>query len=166
MPAGETYIKYQTGMTVNTSSRYNYSNGTWTQNNSGAWVDAYKEWGVSLDGTALSTLMTPAPLKDMIENSVATEHGKRVVRTGRKLNERTITLGFNLTADTKEHFLTKYGNFCTYVLALGQIDLATKYQAGVVYHLDYISCQNFGEYQREIAKFSLRVVEPNPGNRT
>ena len=166
MPQGETYIKYQTGMSVTATNRYSYSNGAWSQNNSGDWVDAYMEWGVSLDSTALSALMAPAPLKDMIENSVATEHGKRVVRTDRKYNERTLTLGINLTASTKATFLTRYGNFCTYVLGPGIIDLTTKYQAGVVYHLDYLSCQSFGEYQREMAKFSLRVVEPNPGNRT
>lgn len=153
-------------MTVSNSSRYNYSNGTYTQSNSGVWIDAYSEWGVSLDGTALSSLMTPAPLKDMIENMVATEHGKRVVRTNRKYNEKTLNLGFNLTARTKENFLSRYSGFCSNVLALGRIDLATIYQPGVVYHLDYISCQNFGEYQREMAKFSLRVVEPNPGNRS
>lgn len=165
MPRGETYVKYHNGMTVNGASRYDYTNGAYSHNNSGDWVDVYQEWGVSLDSTALSALMTPAPLKDMIENTVATEHGKRVVSSNRKMDERTITLGINLSASTKETFLTRYGNFCSYVLFPGRIDLATKYQNGVIYHLDYLSCQNFGEYRQEIAKFSLRVLEPNPSNR-
>ena len=143
MPAGELYIKY---------------------NNS--WKDAYTEWGVSFDSTALSTLMTPAPLKGMIENSVATEHGVRVVRADRKLDGRTITLGFNMTAQTKAAFMTRYANFCSQILANGKIDLKTAYQNDVVYHLDYLSCQSFGEYQQEMGKFALRVAEPNPGNRT
>lgn len=166
MPKGETYIKFYTGMNVSESHRYSYSNGVYTQSNSGDWIDVYEEWGISLDSTALSSLMTPAPLKEMIENNVATEHGKRVVRTDRKTDERTISLGINMTAPTKIAFLTRYANFCAYVLLQGRIDIATRYQPGVVYRLDYISCQSFGEYQREMAKFSLRVVEPNPNDRS
>lgn len=169
MPAGELYIKYNSEWTgISASSRYNYNStyGTFSQSNSGTWVDMFKEWGVSFDSTGLSMLMTPAPLKPMIENSVATEHGTRVVRDGRKLESRSITLGFNIVASTKANFFLKYGKFCTQVLGYGKLDLMSAYQAGTVYHLDYLSCQSFGEYQREIGKFSLRVVEPNPGNRT
>ena len=143
MPSGELYIKYE-----------------------GTWKDAYTQWGVSFDSTALSALMTPAPLKAMIENSVATEHGKRVIRTLRKMDERTLTLGFNISAPDKLTFMSHYADFCSQVLANGKMDIKTKYQNGVVYHLDYLSCQNFGEYGREIGKFTLRVVEPNPDNRT
>ena len=166
MPAGETYIRFKDGMTVSSSSRYTYSGGYYTQSNSGSWVDAHKEWGVSIDSTGLSALMTPAPLKDMITNSVAIENGKRVIRGGRKLDERVVTLGINMVARTREEFLLRYANFYSNVLALGQIDIATKYQDGVVYHLDYLSCQSFGEYRQEMAKFVLRLTEANPGNRT
>lgn len=131
----------------------------------GTAYDAYDTWGVSMDSTALSALMTPAPLKEMIENKVATENGKRVIRTNRPLDERTLTLGINISAPNKTAFLSRYSAFCSQVLAQGRIDLSTVYQPGVVYHLDYLSCQSFGEYRQELGKFSLRVVEPDPSNR-
>ena len=169
MPAQETFIKYNSDWTgISGSSRYAYnsSTGAFTQNNNGGWVDMYKEWGVSFDSTALSALMTPAPLKSMIENDVMTENGKRVVRTGRKLAERSVTLSFNIVANNKTNFMLKYGKFCSQVLSLGKLDIKTAYMSASTFHLDYLSCQSFGEYQQEIGKFVLRVTEPNPGNRT
>lgn len=137
MPIGETYINGQ---------------------------DAYTTWGISLDKSALSALMTPAPMKDMIENKSALENGKRVIRSGRKFDERTLTLGFNIIANSEEEFLNQYVRFCNDVLSKGGIDISTKYQPNITYHLDYVSCTQFGEY-RTMAKFSLRVIEPNPTNR-
>ena len=167
MPAGELYIAYQSAMSnVPTSARFNYSNGTYTQNNSGTWVDAYLAWGVSMDKNGLSNLMTPAPLKDMIENKSAVENGKSVIRTGRYVDERTLTLGMNISASTKSDFFSKYGYFCSQVLAYGKLDMMTKYQSGVIYHLDYLSCQSFGEFRLSLGKFMLRLVEPNPANRS
>ena len=150
---------------ISNSARYNYSNGSFTQNNNGTYIDAYLQWGISLDGTALSALMTPAPLKELIENNVTTEHGLRVVRTGRKLASRTININFNISASNQATFLSRYGNFCSNVLANGKIDLMTSFQAGTLYHLDYLSCQNFAEYRLGVGKFSLRVIESNPNSR-
>ena len=127
--------------------------------------DAFLEWGVSFDSTALSNLMTPPPLKEMIENKSALENGKRVIPTGRKMDERTVTLTFSIWANTEADFMNKYSRFCSEVLAPGRIDIRTKYQQGVVYHMDYLSCQSFGEYQRQMGKFVLRLVESNPANR-
>lgn len=129
-------------------------------------TDAFVAWGVSLDSSALSALMTPAPLKDMIENKSALENGKRVIRDKRKLDERTLTLGLNVTGKNGSSFLYNYSRFCSDVLAKGSMDITTKYQSGVIYHLDYVSCNQFGEYGLEMGKYSLRVVEPNPANRS
>ena len=41
--------------------------------------DAYTTWGISMDDTSLSALMTPAPNKDLVENKSRLEHGKRVI---------------------------------------------------------------------------------------
>lgn len=144
MPAGELYI-------------YDFS--------ASEWKDAYTTYGVTFDATALSNLMAPAPLKGMIENKSAVENGKSVVRTGRPYDERTLSLGFNLVAKNRNDFFTKYAAFCS-VLAAGRLDIVSGYNTSVVYHLDYLSCQSFGEYAFGIAKFVLRVAEPNPGNRS
>ena len=129
--------------------------------------DAHAQWGVVFDSTSLSTLLAPAPLKEMIENKSALEDGKRVFRTGRKWDERTLTLGFNLIANSRQDFYNKYNAFCSQVLAGGKIDLYSSYNPDVWYHLDYLSCQSFGEFAGgTLGKFILRVVESNPGNRT
>lgn len=143
MPAGQLYIKI-----------------------GNVWKDAYTEWGISLDSTALSALLTPAPLKEMIENDVMTEHGVRVVRDNRKTASRTVSMNFNISAPNQSSFLTRYANFCSQVLYDGKIDLKTSFQPNVIYHLDYQSCNQFAEYRLGVGKFSLRVVEPNPSNRT
>ena len=126
--------------------------------------DAFTTWGISLDSTALSALMAPPPMKDMIENKSATENGKSVIRSARMIDERTLTLGFNIVGSSQQDFLDKYRRFCS-VLSGGSINIQTKYQPGVVYHLDYISCNQFGEYGMTMGKFSLRVLEANPANR-
>jgi hypothetical protein len=40
--------------------------------------DAYTTWGISMDTSSLSALMTPPPMKEFIENKSRLENGKRV----------------------------------------------------------------------------------------
>lgn len=65
--------------------------------------DCYTTWGISMDTSSLSSLMTPPPLKEFIENKSRLEHGKRVLSSNPKINERNITLTFNLTAKRKKN---------------------------------------------------------------
>ena len=94
--------------------------------------DAYLQWGISMDDTSLSELMTPPANKAFIENESRLQHGKRVVVANPKLDQRNLTLQINLTAPTEEQFFVRYSNFCK-VLATGVLHLKTKYQPGVVY---------------------------------
>ena len=128
--------------------------------------DAYTTWGISLDSTGLSAILTPPPLKDMIQNASALEHGTRVVRTGRKYDSRTITVNFNISAPTEASFMTRYNNFCSQVLATGQLNITTSFTGIKVFRFDYLSCQSFSEYSRGVGKFVLRLFESNPDDRT
>lgn len=67
--------------------------------------DAYTTWGISMDTSSLSALMTPPPMKEFIENKSRLENGKRVITSDSKIDERNITLTFNLTAKAKISFL-------------------------------------------------------------
>ena len=127
-------------------------------------VDAYEEYGISMQASGLSALMTPPPLKDMIENKNRQEHGKRVVTTNPKIDERELSLPIHIKAASKESFLQKYGKFCE-VLAKGVLDIRTVYQPNVVYRTLYQSCTQFSEYRLGLAKFTLKLNEPNPNNR-
>lgn len=128
--------------------------------------DAYTEYGVSFDDTALSALMTPASLKENIENDSRLEHGKRQVKdTDPKKDTRDLTLQLNITATGSEQFFERYAKFCA-VLDKRWLDIETIFQKGVVYHVKYISCSQFSEYNGTIGKFVLKVNEYNPNERS
>lgn len=128
-------------------------------------IDAYEEYGVSMQSSGLSALMTPPPLKEIIENKSRQEHGKRVVISDTKIDERELSLPIHITARSKEDFLEKYGKFCD-VLTKGTLELKTSYQPNIVYRTIYQSCSQFSEYRLGLAKFTLRLNEPNPNNRS
>lgn len=126
-------------------------------------VDAYTAYGLSLDASGMSAILAPPPLKPMIENSSAVEHGKRVIRTDRRYDERTITISMNMVAATQDALLTNMAAFYS-ELADGPVNIQTKYQQNTEYHFDYLSVQAFNEYGCGIAHIVLRVVEPNPND--
>ena len=127
--------------------------------------DAYTTWGISMDETSLSALMTPAPNKELIENKSRLEHGKRVVSANHKKDERNFTLQINLTAPDKDTFFARYDSFCG-ELTTGVLEIKTKYQPNVVYKTIYLSCSQFGQFMQGIGKFVLKLNEPNPNNRS
>lgn len=141
--------------------------------------DAYETWGITMDSTALSALMTPAPIKSLIENDSRLEHGNEIItgftRTDSennkttestvKVDARDVTLSFNLTAKDEAEFLTLYWSFCE-ELEKGTLDISTSFLPDVVFHMIYQSCQQFSEFMLCMAKFSLKLTEPNPKNRT
>ncbi|EJX09584.1 hypothetical protein EVA_02305 [gut metagenome] len=129
--------------------------------------DAYTEWGISLDPMSLSALMTPAPNKPLIESKSARMDGKQVIvgtANPPKMDEREITLTLNLTARTETIFFANYEKFCT-ELSKGILDIRTRFQPQVTYHTIYLSCIQFTQFMRGLAKFSLKLNEPNPKNR-
>lgn len=126
--------------------------------------DAFGLWGIVLDSTALSALMTPAPNKDFIENKSRLESGKRVVITNPKKDEREISIKFSLKANSLDDFFSKYDSFCA-ELAKGKLRINTKFQPDVYYNMIYLSCTQFTEYSNGRAVFTLKLSEPNPDNR-
>lgn len=126
--------------------------------------DAYVTWGISMDETSLSALMTPAPNKALIENKSRLEHGKRVIASNPKKDERNLTLQINITAPDKDTFFARYDSFCN-ELDSGVLDIKTKYQPATVYRTVYQSCQQFSQFMQGIGKFILKLNEPNPKNR-
>lgn len=127
--------------------------------------DAYTEYGIFMDDTALSTLMTPAPNKEFISNKYRSKDGKSVIRHNPRLDEREITVSINMSAKTPDEFLANYGKFCEEVLATGQVTIHTSFQPTVWYRCVYLSCTQFSEFMRELAKFSLKLNEPDPTDR-
>lgn len=127
--------------------------------------DAYTTWGIFMDETALSTLMTPVPNKEFISNKYRSKDGKRVIKHNPRLDEREITLSFNMSAKSPEEFLANYWKFCEEVLATGELVIHTSFLPTVWFRCIYLSCTQFSEFIREMAKFSLKLNEPDPSDR-
>lgn len=127
-------------------------------------VDAYEEYGLSMESSALSALMTPPPNKEYIENKSRNEHGKKVVNVEPRVDERDLNLPVHIVASSRSEFLSKYSRLCE-VFANGSINISTSYQSDKVYRCNYISCSQFAEYRQKMAKFTLRLNEPNPYDR-
>ena len=126
--------------------------------------DAYLAWGISMDDTSLSALMTPPAVKPYFSNDDRTKHGKEYLTAPVYVDSRDLTLQLNLTAKDEEQFFVRYIAFCE-VLAKGVLDIETSFQSGVVYHCIYQSCSQFSQFMRGIGKFVLKVTEMNPNNR-
>lgn len=128
--------------------------------------DAWTTWGIMLDDSSLSALMTPPAIKDFPKNSSRLESGTRYITINPKLKERDVTLSLQFHAKTKAAFLNNYNAFCQNVLATGRIKINTMYQSGVYYYFIYNSCTQYRQFMFKIAKFSLKLTEYNPSKRT
>lgn len=126
--------------------------------------DAYETWGMSLSDTALSSLMTPAPVKAYITNKSRTQDGSRIIADNAKVDERTVTLQMHITAPNVTQFFNRY-NALIEVLQAGEIEIWTSLNPTECYRMYYQSCTQFSEYHRTMAKFSLRLLEPDPTDR-
>lgn len=130
----------------------------------GEWQDAYVLWGLSMTDMGLSSLMSPAPNKDYIENESRREHGKRVSTTNARVASRELSLPIHIKARTKEEYYQKYLAFCE-ELEKGVIVIKTKY-SNAVYKCVYKRCTQFTQYFQEIAYLTLSLEEPNPKDRS
>lgn len=130
--------------------------------------DALKTWGIVFDSSSISALLTPAGMKDYIENSSRAEHGKRVITnaTLAKVDYRSVTLTFSLYANSEKAFFEKYASFCNEIQSTGELKIVLSVQPTVAYKLLYKSCTQFTQYNNRLAKFSLKCEEPNPKDRT
>lgn len=129
-------------------------------------VDAFEQWGLNLEDGALSALMAPPAMKEYVESTSRSRHGKVIITDNAKYASRELTLPFHITARTKDAFFTKYQKFCDEVLSKGAFTITTKYQPEVVYKLVYVSCTQFRQFQQKLGVFSLKVEEPNPTDRS
>lgn len=127
--------------------------------------NAYTEYGIFMDDTAISALMTPAPNKEFISNKYRYKDGKHVIRHNPCLDERDITIGFNIHAKDEKTFLSNYYKFCEEVLSTGELIIHTSFLPNVWYRCTYLSCTQFSQFNRQMAKFSLKLNEPDPSDR-
>lgn len=128
-------------------------------------VDAFTTYGMSISDGGVSALLTPAANKGYITNKSRLEHGTRYINNNPKVEERSVSVPFHITAKTKEQFFTRYDALCT-VFAAGNLTIWTSFAPSKYFHMVYDGCTQFGEYQQQMAKFVLKLIEPDPTNRS
>lgn len=132
-----------------------------------------QKWGISFTDISVNALMTPAPKKEYTKNKSPLKHGVQVLTNNNtlpKTDERTVQLTFFLKAPTLAQFIMRYRAFVN-ELEKGTMNLTiyvwennTYFKE--TYHLLYLSCNQFSEFNGKLAKFVLKLSEPNPRNRT
>lgn len=127
--------------------------------------DAYTTWGISLDSTALSALLTPPAKKSWVTNDMRTESGTKYdVSAVPPDSKREITLTISLTAANETQFFERYESFCR-ELSSGILNIQTSFQNGVVYRCVYEQCSQFSQFRQQMAFFSLKLTEPDTTDR-
>lgn len=131
--------------------------------------DTETAYGVFFTDNSITALMTPAPLKSYITNKSALQPGKQVLPYAPKVDERDVQLTFGLRASSLAQFLMRYRKFCA-ELEKGVIDLMVHIYEGntwikTTYRLNYISCNQYSEFNGRLAKFTIKFSEPDPSNR-
>lgn len=129
-------------------------------------IDAFERWGLSLDQDALSVLMQPSDLKEYVSNSSRLIDGVQVVPIAPRVSDRTITIMMNLTAQDSIDFMAKYMAFQEAVLYKGSFSLRTKHEPNVEYKLLYQASSSFNQALLSIGKIGLKLIEPNPKDRS
>ena len=105
--------------------------------------------------------VAPAPMKENPNDDSPLYHGVRYDSATPRRNKREITLVIGFKAKDFETFLSNYGAFCTDILSNQYFTLTC--EAGT-FNLLYKSCTQVEEWAKSgVAKFSLKVIEPNPG---
>lgn len=129
--------------------------------------DAFQVWGVRMGDNFLDSLGASVPMKEFIENKSRLEHGKRIITTNPKLDEREITLAFTIEGNSQSDYQTKKKTFFE-ELYKGVIDIQIPANNSDIYHLIYLgkSVTYAQRLERTFGKISAKFCEPNPSLRT
>ena len=128
-------------------------------------VDAYRQWGVRMGDNFLDSLGAAVPMKEFIENKSRLEHGKRVITTNPKLDERELTLVFTIEGGSQSDYQDKKTAFYK-ELYKGEVTLQVGDGSSDVYHLIYKRSVSYGQsIDRTFGNISVKFNEPNPADR-
>lgn len=129
--------------------------------------DAYSKWGVIIPDTSVSGLLAFAPLKAYITNKSRLMDGDLTACGGGttpKVDSRDLTLVLYIKARNLTQFNQRLNAFET-ELRKGGFTLWVAERPNDYYRLLYQSCSQFTQFNGRLAKFTLRVQEPDPTDR-
>lgn len=129
--------------------------------------DAKTKWGIIPNTKLLASLLAPPSTKSPIQSSCRLEHGTRTIipEGSVKMEKREFTLELGITAPSLTAFNQRLASFIA-ELTNGWLRIESpRFIPGVVFNCRYVSCTQFTNYNGRIAKFILKLEEPNPNNR-
>ena len=118
------------------------------------------DFGATLLADAYSALMTPAPLKDFLENDDRSKDGTDVLVNNPRKAERDVTLTFLITGNNTTNYLAHYDAFIA-ELHKGQITL---YIGDL--NQTFSNATQFENWRLNACKIAVKFREPNPANRS
>lgn len=124
--------------------------------------DAYTTYRVWLE--SVSPLRQFAPVKERVTNKSPLRDGKEVNPTPPKVDERDVTLTLCIEGRTEAAFESNLDNF-EQVLRSGLMEWRIPRHNSKIYRLNYVSCTQYSDYNGRLAKFILKLNEPNPNDR-
>ncbi len=129
--------------------------------------DARTTWGIVVNTKLTDALLLPPSTKAPIQSESRLEHGVRTIipEGSVKWDKRDITLEIGITAPDRATFLARYDSLMAEFLQ-GWLKIKTSHIPGKTFKCRYVSCQQFTNYNGRIAKFILKLEEPNPNDRT
>lgn len=120
--------------------------------------------GVTIENGAYAALLTPAPIKSVIQNDDPLKDGVQVLPTSPLIqNERDVTLTFLVQGSSHNDFLNKYSAFMN-LLRSGIVTLYVP-DLNNYYRLLYSNATQFENYRLNACKLSVKFREPDPTNR-
>lgn len=128
--------------------------------------DARKQWGVIVNTSFTDNMLMPPSVKSPIQSSSRLEHGTRTVlnRDTVKYDKRDVTLEISITATSRSQFLERHQSFVKELVS-GWLEITSSLIPGMTFHMRYVSCTQFTNYNGRAAKYILKLEEPDPSNR-
>lgn len=125
-------------------------------------LDAYTNYRAWVE--SISPLRQFAPVKEYTENKSPLRDGKEVDPTAPKVDERDVTLVLYVEGRTEVEMENNL-DALEAVLRSGTMEWRIPRHNSKVYRLKYVSCTQFSDYNGRLAKFILKLNEPNPKDR-
>jgi hypothetical protein len=122
--------------------------------------NAFKDLGISFPPESINAIESPYSMKPFIENESRDEHGSRIIAHNPRVSKRELTIEMHLSADSEVMFEMRYAQLMLF-LEVGKFTITRK---GITYKFIFQSCSQFSRVGN-IAKFVLKIVEPNPKDR-
>ena len=122
--------------------------------------NAFKDLGISFPPESINAIESPYSMKPFIENESRDEHGSRIIAHNPRVSKRELTIEMHLSAKDEVDFGTKYERLML-MFEIGNFSITYK---DVEYKFIFQSCSQFSRVGN-IAKFVLKLVEPNPKDR-